>query len=45
MGEDYLFVKLDRQSKQYALSKKFTLSNPQHNELYEVVAIVKQLVP
>lgn len=43
-GEDYIFIKLDRQLGEYALSKKFTLDNPQNNELYEVVRIVNWLV-
>lgn len=43
-GEDYLFVKVDRRSKTYGLSNKFTLSNPQQNELYDVVKILKRLV-
>lgn len=42
-GEDYLFVKLDLSSLQYALSDKFTLSTAQGNELYEVAQILKQL--
>ncbi len=43
-GEDYIFIKLDRQLGQYAISKKFTLDNPQSNELYEVVRIMNRLV-
>ena len=43
-GEDYLFVKLALSLHQYALSNKFTLSNPQTNELYTVVQIIKQIV-
>lgn len=43
-GEDYLFVKLDNESRQYGLSRKFTLSNPQHNELWDVVRVMKRLV-
>jgi predicted type IV restriction endonuclease len=42
-GEDYLFVKLDRFSGQYALSDKFTLSTVNGNELYQVAQILKQL--
>lgn len=42
-GEDYLFVKLDGKTRQYGLSRKFTLSNPQHNELWEVVRVMKRL--
>ncbi|HEY9850390.1 MAG TPA: type I restriction endonuclease subunit R [Leptolyngbyaceae cyanobacterium] len=43
-GEDYIFVKLDRQLGQYALSKKFTLVNPQDNELYDVVRVIKRIM-
>jgi hypothetical protein len=43
-GEDYLFVKVDRRSSAYGLSNKFTLSNPQRNELYDVVKILKSLM-
>jgi hypothetical protein len=43
-GEDYLFVKVDRQTQEYGLSNKFTLSNPQHNELYDVVKVLRRLV-
>ncbi len=32
-GEDFLFIKLDRVSRQYALSDKFTLSTIQDNQL------------
>jgi hypothetical protein len=42
-GEDYLFVKLDQRSRVYAWSNKFTLSNPQRNELYDVVRVMKRL--
>lgn len=43
-GEDYLFIKLDRDSGHYALSDKFTLSTAEGNELYSVAQILKQLV-
>lgn len=43
-GEDYIFVKLDRQLHQYATSKKFTLVNPQQNELYDVVRVIKRIM-
>lgn len=42
-GNDYVFIKLNQQSRQYAVSRKFTLSNPQNNELYEVVRVLKQI--
>ncbi|MFB2898192.1 type I restriction endonuclease subunit R [Aerosakkonemataceae cyanobacterium BLCC-F50] len=43
-GEDYIFIKLNQQSRQYALSKKFTLVNPQVNELYDVVRVIKRIM-
>lgn len=43
-GEDYIFVKFDRQLGQYALSRKFTLVNPQDNELYDVVRVIKRIM-
>ena len=44
-GEDYIFVKLTRAAtNQYAFSKKFTIANPQTNELYDVMRIVKRLI-
>jgi Type I restriction enzyme R protein N terminus (HSDR_N) len=43
-GEDYIFVKLSQQQRQYAVSKKFTLSNPQKNELFEVTQVIKQII-
>jgi hypothetical protein len=43
-GEDYLFVKCDRDTSHYALSDKLTLSTAEGNELYIVVAqILKRL--
>ncbi len=43
-GEDYLFVKVDDETQQYGLSRKFTLSNPRQNELWDVVRVMKRLV-
>ncbi|BAY33823.1 hypothetical protein NIES2107_57250 [Nostoc carneum NIES-2107] len=43
-GEDYLFIKLNQQQSLYALSNKFTLSNPQRNELYDVMQVMKRIV-
>ncbi|MBH8565820.1 type I restriction endonuclease subunit R [Nostoc sp. CENA67] len=43
-GEDYIFVKLLQQVRQYALSNKLTLSNPQKNELYEVIQVIKRII-
>jgi hypothetical protein len=43
-GEDFLFIKLDRSSRQYALSDKFTLSTVYDNQLIQVVQILMALV-
>ena len=43
-GEDYIFIKLNQQARQYGLSNKFTLSNPRENELYEVMQVIKRIV-
>ncbi|MEC4813058.1 MAG: type I restriction endonuclease subunit R [Scytonema sp. PMC 1069.18] len=43
-GEDYIFIKLNQQARQYALSNKFTLSNPRENELYEVMQVMKRII-
>jgi hypothetical protein len=43
-GEDYLFVKLDPQSRCYDWSDKLTLSTRQGNQLYQVAQILKQLL-
>lgn len=43
-GEDYLFIKLNSQNQRYGLSRKFTLSNPRHNELWDVVRVIKQIL-
>ncbi len=43
-GEDYMFVKLNQQSRQYARSNKFTIANPQNNELYDVVRVMKRII-
>ncbi len=43
-GEDFLFIKLDRVSRQYALSDQFTLSTIQDNQLVRVVQILMALV-
>jgi hypothetical protein len=42
-GEDYLFVKYDRDAAHYALSDKFTLSTAAGNELHTVAQILKRL--
>ncbi|NER99003.1 MAG: type I restriction endonuclease subunit R [Symploca sp. SIO1B1] len=43
-GEDYLFVKLDPQQREYDLSDKFTLSTRRDNQLHIVVQILKQFI-
>lgn len=43
-GEDYLFLKLDLQTRFYDLSDKFTLSTRHSNQLYTVTQVLKQLV-
>ncbi|MBW4479107.1 MAG: type I restriction endonuclease subunit R [Tolypothrix brevis GSE-NOS-MK-07-07A] len=43
-GEDYIFIKLNQQTHSYALSNKFTLSNPRENELYDVMQVMKRIV-
>jgi hypothetical protein len=43
-GEDYLFVKLNPQTREYDVSDKFTLSTRHDNQLYLVVQILKRLV-
>ncbi|BAY09635.1 type I restriction endonuclease [Calothrix sp. NIES-2098] len=43
-GEDYIFIKLNQQRLLYSLSKKFTLSNPQKNEMYEVMQVMKRII-
>lgn len=43
-GEDYMFVKLNRETHQYDRSKKFTIANPYNNELYDVVRVMKRIV-
>ncbi|NEQ97426.1 MAG: type I restriction endonuclease subunit R [Cyanothece sp. SIO2G6] len=43
-GEDYLFVKLNRQSREYDLSDKFTLSTRRENQLHNVIQILKHVI-
>ncbi|MGD1859359.1 MAG: type I restriction endonuclease subunit R [Leptolyngbyaceae cyanobacterium] len=43
-GEDFLFVKCDRNMAQYGLSDKFTLTTAAGNELHTVAQILLQLV-
>jgi hypothetical protein len=44
-GEDYLFVKLNPQTREYDISNKFTLSSRRDNQLYTVIQILKRLIP
>ncbi len=43
-GEDYIFVKLNQQRHQYVRSNKFTIANPQNNELYGIVRVMKRIM-
>lgn len=43
-GDDYIFVKLNQLSRQYALSDKFTaISRDENNNLYRVLRVMKQV--
>jgi predicted type IV restriction endonuclease len=43
-GRNFIFLKLSKAGKpRYAWSNDFSLLNPRHNELYEVLAILKRL--
>ncbi len=43
-GRNFIFLKLSKSDEpQYAWSNDFSLLNPRHNELYEVLAILKRL--
>ncbi|WP_225889375.1 type I restriction endonuclease subunit R [Halomicronema hongdechloris] len=42
-GEDFLFVKLDRETGMYGLSDKFTLSTVAGNDLHQVAQILQRL--
>ena len=43
-GEDYIFAKLNLQTREYDLSDKFTLATRQDNQLHRVVQILKHLI-
>ena len=43
-GEDYLFIKLNPQTREYDLSDKLTLSTRRDNQLYKVIQILKHLI-
>lgn len=43
-GDDYIFIKLNQQVRQYALSDKFTaISRDENNNLYRVVRVMKRI--
>lgn len=43
-GDDYLFVKLNQQVRQYALSDKFTaISSDENNNLFRVLRVIKRI--
>ncbi|MEM9165021.1 MAG: type I restriction enzyme HsdR N-terminal domain-containing protein [Cyanobacteria bacterium P01_F01_bin.4] len=42
-GEDFLFLKLQRQTSEYALSHKFTLLSDESHNLHQAVRILKRL--
>lgn len=42
-GEDYIFIKLNPQMRQYDVSDKFSLSKRSKNELYEVFQVMKRI--
>ncbi len=42
-GEDYIFIKLNQQMREYDLSDKFSLSKRSKNELYEVLQVMKRI--
>ncbi|MDJ0844713.1 type I restriction endonuclease subunit R [Crocosphaera sp.] len=42
-GEDYIFIKLNHQNKQYDLSDKLTLAKRNNQELYQVFQIIKKI--
>lgn len=42
-GEDYIFVKLDQQNRQYDFSDKLTLSKRNNTDFYQVLQIIKKI--
>lgn len=44
IGEDFLFVKADLQTREYDISDKFTLSTRFENQLYQVARIIRKLI-
>ncbi|MDJ0659252.1 MAG: type I restriction enzyme HsdR N-terminal domain-containing protein [Crocosphaera sp.] len=42
-GEDYIFIKVSYQDKQYALSDKLTLAKRNNQEFYQVFQIIKNI--
>lgn len=43
-GEDYIFIKLNQQVRQYALSHKFTILSDETSNLHRVVRVMKRIV-
>jgi hypothetical protein len=43
-GEDYIFIKLNQQLRQYALSNKFTLLSDDNNNLHRVLRVIKRII-
>ena len=42
-GEDYIFIKVSLQDKQYDLSDKLTLAKRNNQEFYQVFQIIKNI--
>ncbi|HAJ61282.1 MAG TPA: type I restriction endonuclease subunit R, partial [Cyanobacteria bacterium UBA8543] len=43
-GDDYIFIKLNQQVRQYALSDKFTaISRDENNNLFRVLRVIKRI--
>lgn len=43
-GDDYIFIKLNQQVRQYALSNKFTaISRDENNNLFRVLRVIKRI--
>lgn len=42
-GEDYIFIKLNQQTRQYDFSKKLTLSDRDNHEFYQVLQVMKRI--
>ncbi|HAA30401.1 MAG TPA: type I restriction endonuclease subunit R, partial [Cyanobacteria bacterium UBA8553] len=43
-GDDYVFIKLNQQVRQYTLSDKFTaISRDENNNLFRVLRVIKRI--